>query len=89
MDIIEAIKVMCIEEQELWETDAPVTDGTEQICEGRAEFAGQILRLIKQMKDMEADSDELRRKAVAATAARTEESATKNSQWAPGALDRL
>ena len=43
MDIIEAIKIMCIEEQEIWETDAPVTDGTEQICEGRAEFAGQIL----------------------------------------------
>ena len=53
MDIIEAIKIMCIEEQEIWETDAPVTDGTEQICEGRAEFAGQILRLIKQMNHME------------------------------------
>ena len=53
MDIVEAIKVMCIEEQELWETDAPVTDGTEQICEGRAEFAGQVLRLMNQMKKME------------------------------------
>ena len=52
MDIVEAIKVMCIEEQELWDTDAPVTDGTEQICEGRAEFAGQVLRLMNQMKKM-------------------------------------
>jgi hypothetical protein len=89
MDIVEAIKKACIEEQETWETDAPVTDGTEDICEGRAEFAGQVLRLIKRLEAKEVDSDELRKKAIAATAARTEESATKNSQWAPGALDRL
>jgi hypothetical protein len=49
MDIIEAIRKACIEEQEIWQTDAPVTDGTEDICEGRAEFAGQILRLIKRL----------------------------------------
>ena len=49
--LVEEIKNACIEEQEIWETDAPVTDGTEDINEGRAEFAGQILRLIKKASE--------------------------------------
>ena len=152
-EIIKAIKKLCVDEQDLWETDAPVTDGTEDICEGRAEFAIQILRLIRKleattpasdnhytqglgpldgakkmtMKEMPSavqlqwsgthaykndggadfDADMVKEEAkfgpgkqysfdspewkavVQANNARNEESATKNSTWAPGAIDRM
>ena len=56
-EIIKAIKKLCVDEQDLWETDAPVTDGTEDICEGRAEFAIQILRLIRKLEATTPTSD--------------------------------
>jgi hypothetical protein len=97
MEIIEAIKVACIDEQEIWETDAPVSDGTEGICEGRAEFAGQILRLIKLMERLEDTTSDgytkgpgpldgtkktLQQKAIEASARRTE---INTSEWTPDA----
>ena len=59
-DKIEAIKTACLEEIEIWETDAPVTDGTEKICEGRAEFAHQILRLLKRIEKDSKNDEKVR-----------------------------
>ena len=83
-DKIEAIKTACLEEIEIWETDAPVTDGTEKICEGRAEFAHQILRLLKRMeKDNSGDQKTLQQKAIEASARRNEVSSQFGSEWHP------
>lgn len=93
MDIIEAIRKACIEEQEIWQTDAPVTDGTEDICEGRAEFAGQILRLIKRLDTtpdgytkgpgpLDGTKKTLQQKAIEASVRRSE---INTSDWTPDA----
>jgi hypothetical protein len=50
-NIIDAIKKCCKEEVDFLEKDLTITDGTEQIFEGRQEFAGQILKIIARLKD--------------------------------------
>jgi len=92
-EIIEAVKMTCLEEIEILEEGVEVTDGTEQLNEGRAEMSVGILRLINKVeasskKNYGFDSPEWK-KMIKANEARTEESATKNSAWAPGAIDRI
>lgn len=97
--LVEAIKNACIKEQEIWYDDVPVTDGTEDINEGRAEFAGQILRLIRQFDTtpegytkgpgpLDGTEKTLQQKATEASARRTEILSTNpeiNSEWYPDA----
>ena len=91
-EILKLVKECCLSEIEINnDDDLQVTDGTEDINEGRAEFAVQILRLIamEQEANSKWGTNSLEYKAMmAANNARTEESATKNSNWAPGALGR-
>lgn len=90
--ILHSVVELCTDEIEIWETDNPVQDGTEQICEGRAEFAHQILRIIRRLeaevperkKDYGFDSPEYKA-VLQANARRTEISNDVNSAWHPDA----
>ena len=90
--ILEAIKKTCKEEMAIFDEDVEVTDGTEQINEGRAEFAFQIIRLITRLedaiperrKDYGFDSPEFK-KVLEANARRTEAAMEHNSEWYPDA----
>ena len=90
--ILEAIKKTCKEEMAIFDEDVEVTDGTEQINEGRAEFAFQIIRLITRLedaiperrKDYGFDSPEYKA-VLEANARRTEISNDVNSAWHPDA----
>jgi len=90
--ILEAIKKTCKEEMAIFDEDVEVTDGTEQINEGRAEFAFQIIRLITRLedavperrKDYGFDSPEFK-KVLEANARRTEAAMEHNSAWHPDA----
>jgi len=90
--ILEAIKKTCKEEMAIFDEDVEVTDGTEQINEGRAEFAFQIIRLIARLedaiperrKDYGFDSPEFK-KVLEANARRTEAAMEHNSEWYPDA----
>jgi len=91
-EILEAIKKTCKEEMAIFDEDVEVTDGTEQINEGRAEFAFQIIRLITRLedaiperrKDYGFDSPEFK-KVLEANARRTEAAMEHNSEWYPDA----
>ena len=91
-EILEAIKKTCKEEMAIFDEDVEVTDGTEQINEGRAEFAFQIIRLIARLedaiperrKDYGFDSPEFK-KVLEANARRTEAAMEHNSEWYPDA----
>ena len=90
--ILEAIKKTCKEEMAIFDEDVEVTDGTEQINEGRAEFAFQIIRMIARLedaiperrKDYGFDSPEFK-KVLEANARRTEAAMEHNSEWYPNA----
>jgi hypothetical protein len=90
--ILEAIKKTCKEEMAIFDEDVEVTDGTEQINEGRAEFAFQIIRLITRLedavperrKDYGFDSPEYK-KVLESNARRTEAAMEHNSEWHPDA----
>lgn len=64
------------------------SDGTEDIYEGRKEFAEQVLGLIEKLERprQQDQYNKLQAKAIAATNARTELSEKVGSTWAPGAL---
>ena len=89
-EILHSIVELCTDEIEVWETDNPVQDGTEQICEGRAEFAHQILRTVRRLegtptkKTWSTDSPEYKA-MMQANARRTEAAMEHNSEWYPDA----
>ena len=76
--ILEAIKKTCKEEMAIFDEDVEVTDGTEQINEGRADA------IPERRKDYGFDSPEYK-KVLEANARRTEAAMEHNSEWHPDA----
>ena len=83
---IDILRQVC--QEELDDKVEGLTDGTEDIFEGRKEFATSILGLINKLERprQEDQYNKLQAKAIAATNARTEISGKVGSTWAPGAL---
>lgn len=83
---IDVLRQVC--QEELDDKVTGLTDGTEDIFEGRKEFAEQVLGLIEKLERprQEDQAKKLQAKAIAATNARTELSEKVGSTWAPGAL---
>lgn len=83
---IDVLRQVC--QEELDDKVSEITDGTEDIYEGRKEFAEQVLGLIEKLERprQQDQYNKLQAKAIAATNARTELSEKVGSTWAPGAL---
>ena len=80
---IDILRQVC--QEELDDKVADLTDGTEDIFEGRKEFANTVLGLINKLERprQEDQADKLRAKAVAASNARNEVATQYNTQWHP------
>ena len=80
---IDILRQVCQEELDDKVTD--LTDGTEDIFEGRKEFATSILGLINKLERprQKDQADKLRAKAIAASNARNEIASEYNTEWMP------
>ena len=80
---IDILRQVC--QEELDDKVTGLTDGTEDIFEGRKEFATSILGLINKLErpKQKDQADKLRAKAVAASNARNEVATQYNTQWHP------
>tara|TARA_B110000037_G_C16898963_1_gene415378 strand:+ start:275 stop:553 length:279 start_codon:yes stop_codon:yes gene_type:complete len=80
---IDILRQVC--QEELDDKVADLTDGTEDIFEGRKEFANTVLGLINKLERprQEDQADKLRAKAVAASNARNEVATQYNTEWHP------
>ena len=80
---IDILRQVC--QEELDDKVADLTDGTEDIFEGRKEFANTVLGLINKLERprQKDQADKLRAKAVAASNARNEVATQYNTEWHP------
>ena len=80
---IDILRQVC--QEELDDKVTSLTDGTEDIFEGRKEFATSILGLINKLERprQKDQADKLRAKAVAASNARNEVATQYNTEWHP------
>ena len=72
-------------QEELDDKVTGLTDGTEDIFEGRKEFATSILGLINKLERprQEDQANKLQEKAIAASNARNEIASEYNTEWMP------
>jgi hypothetical protein len=80
---IDILRQVC--QEELDDKVTGLTDGTEDIFEGRKEFATSILGLINKLERprQKDQADKLREKAIAASNARNEIASEYNTEWMP------
>ena len=80
---IDILRQVCQEELDDKVTD--LTDGTEDIFEGRKEFANTVLGLINKLERprQEDQAKKLQAKAIAASNARNEIASEYNTEWMP------
>jgi hypothetical protein len=80
---IDILRQVC--QEELDDKVTGLTDGTEDIFEGRKEFATSILGLINKLERprQKDQADKLRAKAIAASNARNEIASEYNTEWMP------
>jgi len=80
---IDILRQVC--QEELDDKVTGLTDGTEDIFEGRKEFATSILGLINKLERprQEDQAKKLQAKAIAASNARNEIASEYNTEWMP------
>jgi hypothetical protein len=80
---IDILRQVC--QEELDDKITGLTDGTEDIFEGRKEFATSILGLIDKLERprQEDQAKKLQAKAIAASNARNEIASEYNTEWMP------
>jgi len=80
---IDILRQVC--QEELDDKVTGLTDGTEDIFEGRKEFATSILGLIDKLERprQEDQAKKLQAKAIAASNARNEIASEYNTEWMP------
>ena len=80
---IDILRQVC--QEELDDKVEGLTDGTEDIFEGRKEFATSILGLINKLErpKQEDQAKKLQEKAIAASNARNEIASEYNTEWMP------